>query len=68
VGIAHNVKAFDLMFVLNSLVKMKTMPQLLIMNVQMILCLKVENLTSLDSLNYTIMPVRKKPKAFDLTA
>ena len=41
VAIAHNAKAFDLLFVLNRLVGMKLLPELLIMNGQKIMCLKV---------------------------
>jgi hypothetical protein len=43
--IAHNAKAFDLLFVLNRLVGMKLLPEILIMNGQKIMCLKVENVT-----------------------
>jgi hypothetical protein len=43
VAIVHNVKAFDLLFVLNRLVRMKSLAELLIMNEQKIMCLKVEN-------------------------
>jgi len=67
VAIAHNAKAFYLLFVLNGLVRMKMVPELLIMNGQ-IMCLKVENITWLDSLNYLAMPLRKLPEAFELTA
>jgi hypothetical protein len=68
VAIAHNAKAFDLLFVLNRLVKMKFLPDLLIMNGQKIMCLKVENVTWLNSLNYLAMPLRKLPEAFGLSA
>jgi len=67
VSIAHNAKAFYLLFVLNQLVRMKMLPELLIMNGQKIICLKVENVTWLDSLNYLAMPLRKLPEAFGLT-
>jgi hypothetical protein len=68
VAIAHNAKAFDLHFVLNRLVQTKSLPDLLIMNGQKIMCLKVDNVTWLDSLNYLAMPLRKMPEAFGLTA
>ena len=68
VAIAHNAKAFDLHFVLNRLVRMKMLPELLIMNGQNVTCLKVENVTRLYSLNYLVMPLRKLPEAFGLTA
>jgi hypothetical protein len=67
VAIAYNAKAFDLHFILNRLVRMKSLPELLIMNGQKIMCLKVENVTWLDSLNYLAMPLRKLPDAFGLT-
>jgi hypothetical protein len=46
---------------------MKMLPELLIMNGQKIMCLRVENVTSLDSPNYLAMPLRKMPDAFGLT-
>jgi hypothetical protein len=67
VVVAHNAKAFDLHFVQNCLVRMKLLPELLIRNGQKIMCLKVENVTWLDSLNYLDMPLRKLPVAFGLT-
>lgn len=68
VDIAHNAKAFDLLFVLKSLVQMKLLPELLVMNGQKVMCLKVENVVWLNSLNYMSMPLRKFPEAFGLTA
>jgi hypothetical protein len=47
-----------ILFVLNRLVRMKMLPELLIMNGQ-IMCLKVGNVTWLNSLNYLAMPLRK---------
>ena len=44
------------------------MPELLILNGQKILCLKVENIAWLGSLNYLAMPLRTLSKAFYLTA
>ena len=44
------------------------MTEFLIMNGQKIICLKVENVTWLDSLNYLVMPLRTLPQAFGLTA
>jgi hypothetical protein len=67
VCVAHNSKAYDLHFVLNRLVQMKMMPDLLIMNGQKIMCMRVENVTWLDSLKYLAMPLRKLPEAFGLT-
>lgn len=67
VSIAHKAKAFDL-FVLNRLVGMKLLLELLIMHGQKIMCLNVENINWLDSLEYLAMPLRKLPEAFGLTA
>ena len=67
-AIAHSAKAFDLHFVLNRLVRMKLLPEHLILNGQKIMCLNVDNVTWLDSLNYPTMPLRKLPNAFGLTA
>lgn len=67
-AIAHNAKAFDLLFVLNRLVRMKWLPEILIVNEQKNMCLKVENVTWLDSPNYPAMSLRKLPEAFGLTA
>ena len=43
--IVANAKAFDLLFLLNRLLRTKLLPELLIMNGQKIMCLKVENVT-----------------------
>ena len=45
IAIAHNAKAFDLHFVLNRLVRMKLLPEHLILKGQKIMSLKVENVT-----------------------
>ena len=68
VAIAHNAKAFDLLIVLNRLVQMKLLPELPVMNGQKIVCLKVENVTWLDSLNYMPMALRKLPEPSGLSA
>jgi hypothetical protein len=68
VAITHNAKAFDLQFVLNRLVRMKSLSELLIMNGQKTMCLKVDNVTWLDSLNYLTMSLRKLSEAFGLTS
>ena len=41
VAIAHNAKAFDLLFELNRLVRFKSLPQHLNMNDQKIMCLTI---------------------------
>jgi len=68
VAIAHNAKGVELLFVLNPLARMKFLPELLIMNGQKVMCLKVQNVTWLDSLNYLAMPLRMLPEAFGFTA
>jgi hypothetical protein len=65
VAIVHNVKDFDLLYVLNRLVRMKSLASLLIMNGH-IICLKVENVTWLEGLKYLAMSLRKLPEAFGL--
>jgi hypothetical protein len=66
VDIAHNARAFDLVFVLNRLVCTTSMPELLIIDRQKIMCLKME-VRWLDSLNCLARPLRKLPEAFGLT-
>jgi hypothetical protein len=68
VAVAHNAKAFDLLFVLNRLARMKLLPERLIMNGQKIMCLNFENVTCPDSINYLAMPLRKLPEAFGHTS
>jgi hypothetical protein len=48
--------------------RIKQLPGFLFVNGQKIMCLNVENITWLDSLNYLAMPLRKLPEAFSLTA
>jgi hypothetical protein len=67
VCIAHNAKAFDLHFVLNRIIQLKWTPDL-IMNGMKIMCVKVEGMTWLGSLNYIGMPLRKLPEAFGLAS
>lgn len=47
---------------------MKLLLEFLIMNGQKIMCLKLENVTWLDSLNCLAMPLRNFPEAFGFTA
>lgn len=57
VAIADNANAFDFLFVLNRLVQINLLPELINMNGQKIVCLKVEKLTWLGNLNYIAMPL-----------
>jgi hypothetical protein len=66
VAIAHNAKAFDLHFILNRAIFLKWQPELLMTGVK-VMCMKVEHITFLDSLNYLPFPLRKLPYAFGLT-
>jgi hypothetical protein len=68
VAIAYNARAFELLFLLNCLVRMKSLPELLIMIGRNIIFLKVEHYTCLDHLNYLAMPLRKLLEAFGPTA
>jgi hypothetical protein len=67
-GMADNAKAFDLLFVLNPLVRMKLLAELLIMNGQKIMCLKVENVIWLESQNYLAMHFTKLPETIGHTS
>ena len=67
-AIAYNAEVFDLQFVLNRLALMKLLSELLIMNGQKIMCLKLQNFKWLDSLNYPAMQLRWSPEAISMTA
>lgn len=66
VTIATNAKACNLVFILNRLVKMKLLPEILVMNGQKIMCLKVD-VTWLENFNYRTMLLRKLSEVFGLT-
>jgi predicted protein tyrosine phosphatase len=66
VAIAHNAKANDLLFLMNSLVRMKLMTEFHLVKEHKIICLKVENVMWLDILNYPVVPLRTLPQAFGL--
>ena len=67
VAIAHNVKAFDLHFMLNRAILLKWIPEL-IMNGLKIMCMKSEHLVFLDSVSFIPCLLRKVPVTFDLSA
>jgi hypothetical protein len=67
VAIAHNAKACDLHFILNRAIFLKWQPELIMTGVK-IMCMKVEHITFLDSLNYLPFPLRRLPNAFGLTS
>jgi hypothetical protein len=68
VVIPHIAKAFDLLFILNRLVRIKRLPGFTIINGQKIACMNVENITWLESINYLAMSLKKLPESFGLTA
>ena len=67
-AIAHNAKAFDLHFMWNRVIQLKWTSDLMVMNGQEIICLKVDGMTWIDSLNYLAMALRKLPEAFGLAS
>ncbi|GFG35830.1 hypothetical protein Cfor_01158 [Coptotermes formosanus] len=62
---AHNAEAFELHFILNTAIFPKWQPKLITNGVK-IMCMKVELITFLDSLNYLPFPLRKLPDEFGL--
>jgi len=67
VAMAHNAKAFDLHFVLNTAVVLKCHPEI-IMSWLNIMWMKMEKLVFLDSVSFLRCALRKLPKAFGLSA
>jgi len=67
VAIAHNVKAFDLHFILNRSIMLKWKTEL-ITNGLKIISKKMEHLVFLDSVSFLPCALRKLPEAFGLEA
>jgi hypothetical protein len=67
VAIAHNVKAFDMQFILDRAVFLKWRPEI-IMNGQKIMRMKIKLLKFIDSLSSLPFPIRKLEGAFGLSA
>jgi hypothetical protein len=67
VGIAHNVKAYNLHFSLNREILLKWQTGI-IMSGQKIMSMKFQHLHLLDSVSYLPMALRKLPQTFVLTA
>jgi hypothetical protein len=65
IAIAHNARAYDLSFILDYAVKSGWLPDL-VLNGAKILCMKMEHITFLDSLNFLPLSLRSLPKAFGL--
>jgi len=66
IAIAHNSKAFDIHFILNTAILLKWKLDL-IMNGLIIICMRMENLVFLDSVSFLPFPLRRLPEAFGLT-
>jgi len=60
---AHNVKAFDSLFKLNTAIQMKWKPEL-ILNGLKIVCMKIQHMLNIDSVSHLPMSLRKVPEAF----
>jgi hypothetical protein len=54
--VANNTRVFDIVVILNRLINMKVLPELQVLNGEKIMCLKVENDTLFDILNYFPCP------------
>ena len=67
VAIAHNAKAFDLHFILNSAIMLKWKPELIMRGLN-IMCMKMEHLVCLDSVSLLPCALRKLPEEFGLSA
>jgi len=66
-AIAHNAKAFDLHFILNSAIMLKWKTELIMSGLK-IMCMKLEHLVFLDSLSFLPCALRKLPEAFGLSS
>jgi hypothetical protein len=66
IAIAHNAKAFDLLFILNRAI-LKWRPEL-IMSGQKIMCMTMEHLKFIDSICFLPFPLHKLSVAFALSA
>ena len=64
--IAHNAKAFDLLFILKRAILLKLQVEL-IMNGLKTVCMLVELLVFLESVSFLPFALRKLPHAFGLT-
>ena len=65
VAIAHNAKAFDLHFIMNRAIMLKSKPELIMRGLK-IMCMKMEHMVFLDSVSFLPCALRKPPKAFGL--
>ena len=67
VTIAHNAKAFDVYVLLNRAILLKWKPKV-ILNGLKISCMKMENITIVDSVSFMPFFLSKLPEAFGLTS
>ena len=67
IAIGHNVKSFDLHFILRRAVQLKWRPELVVSG-QKIILMKMEQIKFIDSISFLPFPLRKLSTAFGLTA
>jgi len=67
VAIAHNAKAFDIHFILNSSILLKWKPEMIMSGLK-IMCKKMEHLFFLDSVSFHPCALGKLPETFGLSA
>jgi hypothetical protein len=65
--IAHNSQSYDSQFILRHLVQQSVVLPRVIMNGSKILCMTVQGIRFIDSLNFLPMPLSKIPNTFELT-
>jgi hypothetical protein len=66
VAIAHNARGYDGQFILQRAILLKWRPEL-ILNALKIICMNMEYQTFIDNISYLPKPLRKLPKAFELS-
>ena len=66
-AIAHNAKAFDLLFILNRAIVLKWRSEQITKGLK-IMCMKMDQLVFLKSVSFLPCSLRKLPEAFGLTA
>ena len=64
--ISHNSRGYDAQFLLRRFLELRWIPKL-IMDGTKILCMSVEHICFVDSLNFIPMSLKNMPKSFDLT-
>ncbi|XP_052125924.1 uncharacterized protein LOC127749915 [Frankliniella occidentalis] len=64
--VAHNAKAYDVLFILQELIAHGLKPEITLQGAK-IICLKIGNFKFIDSLMFLPMPLAAMPKSFGLT-